>query len=153
MRLHELVGILQIAIGPVILISGIGLLLLSMSNRFGRLIDRSRKLTSAIRSGSGSPEDRERLLAELHILARRSRIARAAIAFGLFSVLFAALLIIALFLSALFQLQMLTSITLLFLCCMSCLIAALLFFLHDINLSLEALKLEIGSLLDRPPRS
>jgi hypothetical protein len=35
--LAELIPILQIAIGPVILISGVGLLLLSMTNRLGVL--------------------------------------------------------------------------------------------------------------------
>ena len=38
----ELIPVLQTAIGPVILISGIGLLLLTMTNRLGRAIDRAR---------------------------------------------------------------------------------------------------------------
>ena len=37
--LHELIPVLQVAIGPVILISGVGLLLLTLTNRFGRIID------------------------------------------------------------------------------------------------------------------
>src|SRR4051812_29821403 len=44
MRLHDLVPTIQVAIGPVILISGVGLLLLSMTNRLGRVIDRARQL-------------------------------------------------------------------------------------------------------------
>ena len=36
---------LQVAIGPVILISGVGLLLLTMTNRLGRAIDRARQMT------------------------------------------------------------------------------------------------------------
>ena len=38
----ELIPVLQTAIGPVILISGVGLLLLTMTNRLGRVIDRAR---------------------------------------------------------------------------------------------------------------
>lgn len=38
--LTELVPILQLAVGPVILISGVGLLLLTLTNRFGRMLDR-----------------------------------------------------------------------------------------------------------------
>jgi len=34
--LTQLIPVLQVAIGPVILISGVGLLLLSMTNRYGR---------------------------------------------------------------------------------------------------------------------
>ena len=36
----QLIPVLQTAIGPMILISGVGLLLLSMTNRLGRVIDR-----------------------------------------------------------------------------------------------------------------
>jgi hypothetical protein len=43
MTLQQLIPTLQVAIGPVILISGVGLLILSMTNRLGRTIDRSRK--------------------------------------------------------------------------------------------------------------
>jgi len=42
----ELIPVLQTAIGPVALISGIGLLILSMTNRLGRVIDRGRSLAA-----------------------------------------------------------------------------------------------------------
>jgi len=48
--LHELIPVLQVAIGPVILISGIGLLLLGMTNRYGRTIDRARELAQVRRA-------------------------------------------------------------------------------------------------------
>ena len=50
--MKDLIPLLPTAIGPVILISGVGLLLLSMTNRFGRIIDRSRILAHEMRSGS-----------------------------------------------------------------------------------------------------
>src|SRR5579859_2639184 len=40
--IHDLIPVLQVAIGPVILISGVGLLLLTLTNRLGRAVDRSR---------------------------------------------------------------------------------------------------------------
>ena len=36
--LEKIIPMLQVAIGPVILISGVGLLLLTMTNRLGRAI-------------------------------------------------------------------------------------------------------------------
>jgi len=51
----DLVPILQVAIGPVILISGVGLLLLTLSNRFGRAVDRSRLLVREMRQAE-APE-------------------------------------------------------------------------------------------------
>lgn len=54
MSLTQLIPTLQLAIGPVILISGVGLLLLSMTNRFGRIIDRARALNRDLRGARGS---------------------------------------------------------------------------------------------------
>src|SRR5689334_10994462 len=101
MRLHDLVPTIQVAIGPVILISGVGLLLLSMTNRLGRVIDRARQLCDAVRRTAGT--DKERIVAQLHILSRRARLIRLAIGLASLSVLLASVLIIALFLSAFFQ--------------------------------------------------
>lgn len=141
MRLHELVPTIQVAIGPVILVSGVGLLLLSMTNRLGRVIDRSRQLSETIRRSS--PEEKDRITAQLLILSRRARLIRLAISLATASVLLAALFIIALFLSALFQWETASLIAVLFIACLGALIASLVVFLRDINLSLQALELEM----------
>ena len=57
MKLIDLIPTLQLAIGPVILISGIGLILLSMTNRYGRLLDRARRLTGDLHDSSEPDED------------------------------------------------------------------------------------------------
>jgi hypothetical protein len=141
MTLADLVPTLQLAIGPTILVSGVGLVMLSMTNRFSRLIDRSRQLTRELRSAPES--SRDTILAELRILARRARIVRTAIAFASSSVLSAALLIISLFLGALFGLSIGPLIVVIFSLCLLCLITGLLLFIYDINLSLRALWLEM----------
>lgn len=143
MALADLIPVLQISISPVILISGIGLILLSMTNRFGRVIDRSRLLDQDLRGASET--DRITILAELRILSSRGRVVRACIALATLSVLLAAFLIISLFLGALFELTVGVVLAVLFILCMFCLISALLFFLWDINLSLKALWLDIPS--------
>lgn len=129
------------AIGPVILISGVGMLLLSMTNRFAHVVDRSRSLAAALRK---APEPHGgQLTAELEILSRRARLVRLAITLGVLSVLMAALLIIALFLTALWHLEAGWLIALLFIGCLALLIGALVVFIRDINVSLIALDLEI----------
>jgi hypothetical protein len=60
------------------------------------------------------------------------------------SALGAGLLIIALFLTALWQIETAWPIAMLFVACMACLIGSLLVFIHDINQSLAALKLELA---------
>jgi hypothetical protein len=141
MSLADLIPTLQLAVGPVILISGVGLILLSMTNRFGRVIDRSRILTEDLRRAPRSA--RAKVLAQVRILARRARIVRAGIALAALSVLFAAIMVISLFLGALLQLGMVTLIVVLFILCMLSLIASLILFMSDVSLSLRALWLEL----------
>lgn len=141
MSLTNLIPTLQLAIGPAILISGVGLILLSMTNRIGRVIDRSRQLTHDLRETSEA--EREKILAEVRVLWLRAKITRAGIALAVLSALLAALLIISLFLGALLNLGIAKTLVGLFVMCMVCLIGALLMFFWDINLSLKALKLEM----------
>lgn len=141
MSLADLVPTLQLSIGPVILISGIGLLLLSMTNRLGRVIDRSRTLIRDLRIAA--EDDRGNVRAQLEILSRRARIVRAAIALAALSVLLAALLVISLFVGALLQLPIVDLLVALFVLCLVSLIVSLAFFISDINLSLRALWLEM----------
>ena len=140
MSLHDLIPSLQVAIGPVILVSGVGLLLLSMTNRFGRVIDRSRELAMELRAGTG---DRNRVVQQIEILMRRARVIRHAITLAVSSVLLAAVLIITLFVAAVFALEVGALVATLFIGCMAALIGALVALLRDVNLSLAALTLEL----------
>ena len=141
----ELVPILQIAIGPVILISGVGLLLLSMTNRLGRIIDRARSLCQELREGA--KEDRGHLLAQLQILERRADFIRQAIILASVSVLLAALLIITLFFAALLRLDVGWLVMLLFIGCLIALIGSLIVFIRDVSQTLSALKIELGEVM------
>jgi hypothetical protein len=130
-----------VAIGPVILISGVGLLLLTLTNRYGRTIDRSRQLVRELRELAG--DDRERLEGQIEILYRRARLIRLSITLAAVSVLLASVLIIVLFLTALWNLEVGLLLSLLFIACMVALSGSLVAFIRDINLSLGALKLEL----------
>ena len=140
--LSELIPVLQVSVGPVILISGIGLLLLSMTNRFGRAVDRSRQLIREMREGGHA--DRLRLAGQVEILYRRARLIQISIILAAVSVLFAAVLIITLFFTALLKLDLAVPISLLFICCLVSLIVSLITFLLEIHYSLKALRLQLG---------
>jgi hypothetical protein len=139
--LNEIVPVLQMAIGPVILISGVGLLLLTMTNRLGRTIDRARSLVRELREGR--EHDREQVLAQVAIIYRRAKVIRLTIVLASLSVLMASVLIISLFMTALFRWEEGLVISLIFVACMGSLIASLVTFIYDIHLSLVALKLEL----------
>jgi len=143
MTFRDILPVLQIALGPVILISGIGLLLLSMTNRLGRLIDRSRLLSAARRAATG-PEV-QRVEAQIAVLSARAVDMRRAIVLAVVSLLFAAVLVITLFLAAVLRWEAVYLVVALFACCMISLIASLVSFLRDVNHSLTAIKLELGS--------
>jgi hypothetical protein len=139
----ELIPVLQVAIGPVILVSGVGLLLLTMTNRLGRVVDRSRLLGQELRS---TPPDRgQALRAQLEILSGRARLLQRAIILASVSVLLAAILIIVIFVTALLGLDDAWLIGALFTASMAALIGSLIAFLMDLNQSLAALKLELNS--------
>src|SRR5262245_56877290 len=120
----DLIPVLQIAIGPVILISGAGLLLLTMTNRLGRVIDRARTLYDKLRAETQG--EQERLRAQLKILQRRAGFIRQAIILATVSILLAALLIISLFFAALLRLDLGWLIMLFFSGCLLALIGSLL---------------------------
>ena len=139
--IHELIPVLQVAIGPVILISGVGLLLLTLTNRFGRAVDRSRSLGREVREVP--PEARRQLGDQVAVLYRRAQVIRLSIIMAALSLLLAAVLIIALFVAALARLEAGFVIVALFICCLASLIISLLAFIRDIQLSLHALRLEL----------
>jgi hypothetical protein len=141
LTLQQLIPVIQTAVGPVILISGVGLLLLSMTNRFGRVLDRARLLTSDLPAATATT--REHLIVQLAILYRRAKIIRLAIILATASLLLAGLLIISLFLAALLQVEAALPVTLCFILCMASLIASLVVFLLDLQVSLTALRVEL----------
>ena len=138
----SIVPVLQVAVGPVILISGVGLLLLSMTNRFGRIIDRARHLRKE--DETANEAGRRKIASELDVLWRRARVVRRAITLATICVLSAALLVISLFVAAVAGADAHLVVIAIFAGGMAALVASLLLFLYDIKLSLDALRFELG---------
>ncbi|MGO8764702.1 MAG: DUF2721 domain-containing protein [Limisphaerales bacterium] len=138
--LDQIIPELRDAVGPVILISGVGLLLLTMTNRLGRAIDRARQLKAdSSRTENGHAQVRE----QVAIIYRRAKMIRLSITLAAISALLAAILIVTLFVAAVFQWPYGVVVSTLFVGCMLSLSASLVAFIFDINLSLHALKLEL----------
>ena len=147
--LDQIIPELRDAIGPVILISGVGLLLLTMTNRLGRTIDRARQLKTEMPKRTEA--EREQVQAQVAIIYQRAKLIRFSITLAALSALLAAGLVVTLFVTALLQWQNGWPVSLIFIGCMVSLIASLVTFIRDINLSLRALKLELGD--DREPKA
>ncbi len=133
----EIIPLLQTAVGPVILISGVGLLLLTMTNRLARTVDRARAL------GAREGEARKRSQDQLSLLLRRARLLRRSILLISASALCSATLVMVIFVTALLGASIGWLICLLFVAAMGFLIGSLVHFIRDVNLSLAALHLEL----------
>lgn len=138
----QLLPILQSSIGPVILISGVGLLLLTLTNRFGRMLDRTRQLNQELAANPASDKAGQ-LRTQIGILLRRASILRLSITLGTVTVLLAAVLMLLLFLAVWLQLELAGLIALVFCVALSCLIGSMLAFIRDMNLALAAVRLEV----------
>jgi hypothetical protein len=126
----------------VVVISGVGLLLLTMTNRLGRIVDRSRALAHQARTSEG--EEKEAARVQLRILGERAQLVRMAILLAGVCVLFIALVVITLFVTALFKVGIAWLVASFFIISMLCLVASLVFFVRDINKSLQATAVEVG---------
>lgn len=137
----SLVEIIQLAITPVILISGMGALMLTLTNRMGRIVDRTRSLAGLVRSTSGP--DRRHHEEQLDILWRRALLIRRAVTFNGLSMLVACVLVVVVFTGVVLGWPIEVATIALFEASLLMLIAALVTFLQDIFLSLRALRLEV----------
>ena len=143
--LEQIIPELRDAVGPVILISDVGLLLLTMTNRLGRCIDNARQLKNELAKLADA--DRAVLLAQVEIIYRRAKIIRQAILCAVTSALLAAVLVVVLFLVTWLRADAAWLAGIIFIACLGSPCASLIAFICDINLALHALKLE----LDNPP--
>ena len=139
--LPSILGPIQAATAPVVLISGIGLLLLTLTGRLGRIVDRTRTLAHERRGLAAG--DRASLDAQLAVLGHRARLVRRSILLSASAVVSLAILIAVLFLGLLFQADITVIATILFIASIGCLVAGLLAFVRELFHALTALELSL----------
>lgn len=133
--------VIQLAVAPVFLLSGIGIILTVLTNRLARAVDRARLLEEVARGSTGeSLEERRR---ELRMMAWRARLMNRAITLCTCSALLVALVVVLLFLGAFLDFNAALPVAALFILAMLSLIAALLFFLREVILAIAALKIGV----------
>jgi len=134
---------LQSSITPVALISGVGLLLLTITNRLARTIDRSRKLIVLI--DSSKEQHAARLTNELAIMYKRSRFLRNSIGSIVVSMFLNALIIPLLFFMSLYNWDLRMAGYALFFTSIVAIVIGLIYFMRDVVLTLKGLKMEVGN--------
>jgi hypothetical protein len=141
MNISDLIVVLQTSLAPTVFISGVGLLVLSMTNRLGRPLDRIRALTAELKSAEG--EQKRVLLEEVDILYQRARLLQVAVTFSVLSIFFVATIILSLFVTATFGASLEIVIEILFSASLISLVVSLAIFVWDIQLGLNSIKIEI----------
>jgi hypothetical protein len=139
----NLLAVIQAAIAPVVLISGVGLLLLTLSARLGRIVDRTRlvaaELHAAPAGGRGGLEH------QLAVLRHRARLIRLSLTLSASAVALTGVVMTLLFLGLVLGWNVTLVCTLLFVAALTCVVVAMFVFVRELSESLVALELSIRS--------
>jgi hypothetical protein len=126
---------IDLAVAPVFLLSGIGVLLGVLTNRLARIVDRARKVEESLRQAP--------VREQLRVAARRAKFINVSITLGTVAALLVALVVAALFASTFVPLNLAGPVAVLFVLAMAALVGALLSFLLEVRIAIAALR--IGS--------
>jgi hypothetical protein len=138
-HISDTARVIQLAVAPVFLLSGVSALLAVLSSRLGRTIDRARTLESLL---EGADEKRvARMHDELSVLSRRAKLIYRAIALGVITALLVCGVIASLFTSAFTRVDVSLVVAGLFVAAMAALILTLLLFLREVFLATRVLRI------------
>lgn len=139
--------VIQLAIGPVFLLTAVAATLNVLATRIGRIIDRARALEDKLESASA--EQAEGLHATLRVLSKRATLMNRAIGLSVTSGLLVSLVVAALFVSNSLSIDLAAPITIAFVVALLSLAIGLIYFLREVILATNSLT--FGGTRPRPP--
>lgn len=134
----DVAHVIQSALAPVFLISGVGVMLGVLTNRLARIVDRARVWETEIEKASHRAPD---LDVRLEALARRARYINSAITMCAVSALLVALVVVALFANAFLAVNLSGLIAILFVAAMLALTGAFLAFLIEVRIATATIRI------------
>jgi CBS domain containing-hemolysin-like protein len=134
----DVAHVIQSALAPVFLISGVGVMLGVLTNRLARIVDRARAWEAEAEKEAERAADLEE---RLQVLARRARYISSAITMCAISALLVALVVVALFANAFLAFNLSALIAILFVAAMLTLTAAFLVFLIEVRIATAAIRI------------
>lgn len=129
----DVAHVIQLAVAPVFLLTGIGAILSVLINRLGRVVDRFRTLENLLPTAADARCEAAR--AEMSVLEHRARMVHWAIGFCTGSALLVCMVIATLFIGSVTGVQTPVVIATLFIAAMLALVIGLLCFLREIALA------------------
>ena len=134
--------VIQLAVAPVFLLSGVGAMLSVLTNRLGRIIDRARALEDM--HPAATPERRLQLETDLGALARRAGLINRAIGLCTTSALLVCAVIGVLFVGAFLKTDLSALVGLMFIIAMLALVGALVSFLREIQIAIRSMRIGVA---------
>ena len=134
--LATVADIIRVAVAPVFLLSGIGVILSVLTGRLARIVDRARAFNSLSKEAISGDTN---LIAEVDLLPKRISLINRAILLSVASVLAVSLVIALLFVSSLADLHIGIAIAVMFIVSMLLLMGGVVYFLIEVQLSLRLL--------------
>ncbi|GAC1623079.1 MAG: DUF2721 domain-containing protein [Nevskia sp.] len=137
-QIASIAHVIQLAVAPVFLLSGIGAILNVLSNRLSRIVDRARQMEAQL------PAAAERALglrASLRNLGKRARLANFAISFCTVCAVLICSDIVVLFVGTLIGFNLAVVVAVVFVLAMLCLITGLIAFLREVYLATRYLRI------------
>lgn len=130
--------VIQIAVAPVFLLSGVGVMLTVFTGRLSRIVDRARVLEDRL---NFTDEHHEReVQSELKALSHRSRVIDSAISLGICAGMLICMVIVSLFTSDLLGLDLSMLVAALFVLAMVAFIGAFACFLREVLIATRNLR-------------
>ena len=139
---------IQLAVAPVFLLSGVGVLLGVLTSRLARIVDRAR-IAEAKLDDAATEGERRDLDGKLQVLARRARYINTAITLITITALLVSLVVALLFASTVVPINLAVYVAVLFVASMLTLVVGLLSFLLEVRISIASLT--IGTLAKKSP--
>ncbi len=130
---------IQLSVAPVFLLTAIGTTLSVLTSRLNRIVDRARVLEG--RMPSLFTMEEEEIRTELSTLSRRSKLINVAITLGTICALLICSMIAAMFIGVFLSIDLSDVVALLFVIAVIAFIGALLAFLREIFIAVNALRI------------
>lgn len=135
----DIAHLIQTSVGPVFLVSGVGVTLNVLTTRLARIIDRSRAFETQLAAGLTEAPHGADIRHELDVLARRARHINRAITFAAVSALLTAIVVVLLFADAFVRWNIGGPIAAVFVASLLCLVAAFFEFLIEVRIATATL--------------
>ena len=145
MQADEISHIIQLAIAPVFLLTGVGTNMLVLTNRLARIIDRSRDLESQLESQQAMSAEKVQLYRdELNILFRRAKKINRAILLSTSCALLICVVVAGLFIADALNLRLASVIAGMFVLALIALTGSFIYLLREIWLATEFMNTQQG---------